>query len=170
MRDGLAKLQFRRLEETAARVVDTPRELRAPWPGVETFWWSHDGKRLLFLMDRNEDENAHLFAVDVHAAELTARDLTPLDGVRAEFMRVVNGDPNIVIVRHTGRTGRAFDLYRLNLTTGDMVLHAQNPGDVCGWSVAGSSRVRMRFHCLPDGDTRLASSVVHHPLVTCCSR
>jgi len=56
MRDGLAKLQFRRLEETAARVVDTPRELRAPWPGVETFWWSHDGKRLLFLMDRNEDE------------------------------------------------------------------------------------------------------------------
>jgi hypothetical protein len=121
-------------------------------------------------MDRNEDENAHLFAVDVHAAELTARDLTPLDGVRAEFMRVVNGDPNIVIVRHTGRTGRAFDLYRLNLTTGDMVLHAQNPGDVCGWSVAGSSRVRMRFHCLPDGDTRLASSVVHHPPVTCCSR
>ena len=32
-----------------------------------------------------------------------------------------------------------------------MVLHAQNPGDVCGWSVAGSSGVRMRFHCLPDG-------------------
>ena len=61
MRDGLAKLQFRRLEETAARVVDTPRELRAPWPGVETFRWSHDGKRLLFLMDRNEDENGHLF-------------------------------------------------------------------------------------------------------------
>ena len=84
MRDGLAKLQFRRLEEMAARVVDTPRELRTPWPGVETFWWSHDGKRLLFLMDRNEDENAHLFAVDVHAAELTARDLTPLDGVRVE--------------------------------------------------------------------------------------
>jgi hypothetical protein len=32
MRDGLAKLQFRRLEETAARVVDTPRELRVRGP------------------------------------------------------------------------------------------------------------------------------------------
>ena len=28
---------------------------------------SRDGKRLLFLMDGNGDENAHLFAVDVEA-------------------------------------------------------------------------------------------------------
>jgi len=37
-------------------------------------------------MDRNGDENTHLFAVDVTAAEPAPRDLTPLDGVRVEFV------------------------------------------------------------------------------------
>jgi hypothetical protein len=37
-------------------------------------------------MDGNGDENAHLFAVDTDAAEPIARDLTPLDGVRVQFV------------------------------------------------------------------------------------
>ena len=59
-------------------------------------------------------------------------------------------DPNAVIVSHTGRTGRMFDLYRLNLTTGQLALFAENPGDVCGWSMSQANRLRMRFRCLPD--------------------
>ena len=151
MSKGRATLHFRRLEETAARIVETPREARAPWPGGDSFWWSRDGKRLLFLMDGNGDENAHLFAVDVEAAAPVARDLTPLDGVRVEFVRAINDDPDTVIVRHTGRTGAMFDLYRLNLATGQMTLFVENPGSVCGWSMSGVGRLRMRIHCLPDG-------------------
>ena len=152
MRDGRATLHFRRLDETAARSVATPREARAPWPGGESFAWSRDGKRLLFLMDGNGDENAHLFAVDVEAAEPVARDLTPLEGVRVEFVTSINDDPNTIIVRHTGRTGRMFDLYRLNLTTGQLTSFAENSGDVCQWSAWRNGRLRMRFHCRPDGD------------------
>ena len=143
MRDGRATLHFRRLDETAARSVATPREARAPWPGGESFAWSRDGKRLLFLMDGNGDENAHLFAVDVEAAEPVARDLTPLEGVRVEFVTSINDDPNTIIVRHTGRTGRMFDLYRLNLTTGQLTSFAENPGDVCQWSAWRSGRLRL---------------------------
>ena len=127
-----------------------PRELRAPWPGTQLFWWTRDGKRLLFQMDSNGDENGHLFAVDVEATELAARDLTPLEGVRVEFERALADDPNVVIVRHTGRTGRMFDLYRLNLATGQMTMFAENPGDVCAWSVAGNGRLRAQFRCLSD--------------------
>jgi dipeptidyl aminopeptidase/acylaminoacyl peptidase len=151
MSKGRATLHFRRLDETAARTVETPREARAPWPGGQSFGWSRDGKRLLFLMDGNGDENAHLFAVDVEAAEPIARDLTPLDGVRVELMIALNDDPNTVVVRHTGRTGRMFDLYRLNLTTGQMTIFAENPGNICGWSMSRIGRLRARFHCLPDG-------------------
>ncbi len=152
MRDGRATLNFRRLEETTARVVETPREARAPWPGAETFWWSRDGRRLLFLMDKNGDENAHLFAVDVDAAELRARDLTPLlNGVRVELARVLTNEPDVVVVRHNGRTGRGFDLYRLNLASGEMTLFEENPGDICAWSLSGIGRLRARFHCRTDG-------------------
>jgi len=151
MRDGRATLHFRRLDETAAHAVETPREARAPWPGGQSFAWSRDGKRLLVLMDGNGDENAHLFAVDIEAAQPVARDLTPLDGVRVEFVTAINDDPNSVIVAHTGRTGRMFDLYRLNLANGQLTSFAENPGDVCRWSAWRNGRLRMRFHCLPDG-------------------
>jgi len=150
MNGGRATVHFRRLDETTARTVETPREARPPWPGADTFGWSRDGKRLLVLMDGNGDENAHLFAVDIDAAEPIARNLTPLDGVRVQFVRALADDPNAVIVSHTGRTGRMFDLYRLNLTTGQLTLFAENPGDVCGWSMSQANRLRMRFRCLPD--------------------
>ena len=149
-KNGRATLHFRRLDETTARSIKTPREARAPWPGGESFRWSRDGKRLLLLMDSNGDENANLFAVDVEAAEPVARNLTPLDGVRVELVGTSNEDPNIAIVRHTGRTGRMFDLYRLNLSTGELTMFAENPGDVCSWSTSAVGRVRMRVRCLPD--------------------
>src|SRR5262245_19625325 len=150
MSGGRATLHFRRLDETAAKAVETPREMRPPWPGGQTFWWSRDGKRILFLMDRNGDENAHLFAVETDAAEPVARDLTPLENVRVEFVRALGDDPNMVMVAHNGRNGRMFDLYRLNLGTGALTLFAENPGNVCGWSTSQPNRLRMRFHCFAD--------------------
>ena len=132
MNRGRATLHFRRLDETTARIVETPREARAPWPGADTYGWSRDGKRLLFLMDGNGDENAHLFAVDTDAVDPVARDLTPLDGVRVQLVRALSDDPNAVIVSHTGRTGRMFDLYRLNLTTGQLALFAEIPATFAG--------------------------------------
>jgi dipeptidyl aminopeptidase/acylaminoacyl peptidase len=151
MSNGRATLHFRRLDETSARAVEMPREARAPWPGGQAFEWSRDGKHLLFLMDGNGDENTHLFAVDMDAAEPVARDLTPLADVRVEVVRAPNDDPNSIIIGHTGRTGRMFDLYRVNLTTGQLTMFAENPGDICGWSVSPAGRLRMRFRCLPDG-------------------
>ena len=55
MHKGRASVHFRRLEETAARTVETPRELRPPWGGSPSFWWSREGRRLLFLADANGD-------------------------------------------------------------------------------------------------------------------
>ena len=151
MHKGRATLHFRRLEEAVARTVETPRELRPPWGGSASFWWSREGKRLLFLADANGDENAHLFTVDVEAREPVARDLTPFDGVRVQFYRVHGGDPDSVVVGHNGRIRRVFDLYRLNLVTGALTMLAENPGDVCGWSVASTGQIRVRFHCRADG-------------------
>ena len=51
MHNGRATLHVRRLEETVARTVETPRELRPPWGGSPSFWWNRDGKRLVFLVD-----------------------------------------------------------------------------------------------------------------------
>jgi dipeptidyl aminopeptidase/acylaminoacyl peptidase len=153
MRGGRATLHFRRLDETAARVIETPREARGPWSGGNAFFWARNGRQLLFLMDRNGDENTHLFAVDLTAADPAPRDLTPLDGVRVEFMRTLLNDPDVVLIRHNGRNGRLFDVYRLHVVTGEMTLETENPGDVLatGFSMTGSGNVRARFRSDADG-------------------
>jgi len=151
MHNGRATLHFRRLEETVARTVAAPRELRPPWGGSPSFWWNRDGKRLVFLMDRNGDENAHLYTVDLEAAEPMARDLTPLDGARVQFYRVLGNEPDALVIGHNGRIRDRFDLYRLDLATGALAMLAENPGDVCSWSVASTGQVRARFHCRADG-------------------
>lgn len=151
MHNGRATLHFRALAETKARTAETPRELRPPWGGATSFGWTGDGKRLLFLMDGNGDENAHLYAVDVEAADPVARDLTPLPGVQVSFWRLLRDDPNSVIVAHNGRDRRLVDLYKLNLATGAISLHEENPGDVCTWTVVSTGQVRARRHCHADG-------------------
>jgi dipeptidyl aminopeptidase/acylaminoacyl peptidase len=151
MHKGRATLHFRRIEEAVARTVETPRELRPPWGGSPSFWWNRDGKRLLFLMDGNGDENAHLFMVDVEAREPAARDLTPFSGVRVQYYRVLGNEPDAVVVGHNGRIRQRVDLYRVNLVTGALTMLAENPGDVCSWSVTSTGSIRARFHCRANG-------------------
>jgi len=151
MHKGRATLHFRRTEEVAAHTVETPRELRPPWGNSPSFWWSREGKRLLFLADGNGDENAHLFMVDVDAREPVARDLTPFDGVRVQYHRVLGNEQDAVVIGHNARVRRVFDLYRLNLVTGALSMLAENPGDVCSWSVTSTGQIRARFHCSADG-------------------
>jgi len=55
------------------------------------------------------------------------------------------------MIRHNGRTGRLFDVYRLNLTTGEITLENENPGDVfsTGFSLTATGGLRARFKSLP---------------------
>jgi dipeptidyl aminopeptidase/acylaminoacyl peptidase len=151
MHNGRATLHFRGIAETVAHTVETPRELRPLWRFGPSFGWSSDGRRLLFLMDGNGDENTHLYVVDVEARVAVARNLTPLAGVQVSLYRLLRDDRNAVIIAHNGRDRRLTDLYRLNLATGVLTLHEENPGDVCGWTIIGTGQVRARRHCHADG-------------------
>jgi acetyl esterase/lipase len=148
MHDGQAKLHFRKLNETEAKIVRMPREARPPSFG-DTFHWK--GKYLLYVADANGDENAQLYVVDTDDAQPAPRNLTPLDGVRVEYVRGVNNDAEAVVIRHNGRIRSAFDVYRLNIISGQSEMIAQNPGSVCSWGVTPLGNVRLRFHCNADG-------------------
>src|ERR1700744_2987428 len=48
--------------------------------GIQTYFWAKDNRTLLYLQDRDGDENYHLYGVDLATGE--TRDYTPIDGVR----------------------------------------------------------------------------------------
>ncbi len=73
---------------------DAARPITADERPVLGYFWSQDGRYVLYVQDKGGNENFHVYAVDPAAeAEAAtgvppARDLTPIDGVRAAIYAV----------------------------------------------------------------------------------
>lgn len=91
--------------------------------------WSADGRRMLILDDKSGAENHHLYRLDVDDPDAEPVDLTPFPGVRVWLYRVLQSDPEHVLILHNRRSHTLRDLYRINLSTGTEEVVALNPGD-----------------------------------------
>jgi dipeptidyl aminopeptidase/acylaminoacyl peptidase len=123
-----------------ARALDT-RSRRS----VFSFVWAADSRRIVFAQDREGDENEHIYVVDALAPGARPADLTPFPGVKAYVQRVVNGDPEHVLIAHNHRDRAVFDLFRVNLATREQTEIARNPGNVTAWSTGVDGTLRGRF-------------------------
>lgn len=119
--------------------------------GVWTFFWQEDSHHILYLKDTAGDENWHLYQTDL--VTKTAKDLTPQSNLRADVLAYDKAYPNEILVQHNGRNPELFDVYRINLQTGESVLDTENPGAVFDWIVDSHLEVRGADSYLPDGST-----------------
>lgn len=115
--------------------------------GVRNFFWTYTGQHLVYLQDKEGDENWRAYAVDVEAGQ--ERDLTPLDGVRADVQQVSPEHPDAILVGLNDRNPQYHDLYRVDLRTGERELVQQNDG--FGGFVTDDD-YRVRFAILPTDD------------------
>ncbi|MEM1029226.1 MAG: S9 family peptidase [Myxococcota bacterium] len=118
----------------AARPVTRDRKR-----GVRVFFWTYTGNHLVYLQDKEGDENWRAYAVDLDADEV--RDLTPFEGVRAEVQAVSHRHPDAILVGLNDRDPRYHDLHRVDLKTGERTLVQQNDG-YGGFVVDDEYRVR----------------------------
>ncbi|HXG58968.1 MAG TPA: S9 family peptidase [Thermoanaerobaculia bacterium] len=121
--------------------------------GIRQYFWARDDKTLLYMQDTDGDENFHVYGVDLTNGNV--RDYTAIQGVRAAVIAVEPKVPNEVLVQMNARDRRLFDVYRLNLETGALVLDTQNPGDVAGWGADANLVVRAAQVVTPEGGTEI---------------
>jgi dipeptidyl aminopeptidase/acylaminoacyl peptidase len=107
---------------------------------IENYIWK-GSDRLLYLKDFGGDENFHAFSVDKDGKQV--RDLTPFDKVRVELIDRLWDDPDHVLISMNKRNAEIFDVYRLNVVSGELTLVAQNHGNVVGWLTDHAGRVRV---------------------------
>ncbi|PWV44444.1 S9 family peptidase [Nocardiopsis sp. L17-MgMaSL7] len=100
---------------------------------VESFFWSVDGRYLLFQQDNDGDENWHLHRADMTRPEEAPVDLTPYEGVRLIGTQLPPGRPGTAYVQLNMRRSDLVDLFELDLATGGLTGVAENPGDVLNW-------------------------------------
>lgn len=116
--------------------------------GIRTYMWARDGRHILYLRDAGGDENWRLYDVDlVTGAE---RDLTPFENVQAHIIASHPSHPDDLLVGLNRDNPQLHDVYRLDLTTGELAKEVQNPGFV-GWLADSDLVVRAGMAPQEDG-------------------
>ena len=106
---------------------------------ISSYGWKGD-ERLFFFKDSGGNENFHLYVVDRAGAKMT--DLTPMPKVRVDLVDELLDSPTDVLVQMNRRDSTVFDVYRVNVVTGDTTMIARNPGNITGWLADHHGRVR----------------------------
>jgi dipeptidyl aminopeptidase/acylaminoacyl peptidase len=115
--------------------------------GIRSFRWAEIDPEdpiysILYLQDKEGDENFHLFCVALSAAVMAneaelpqARDLTPGDKVKVSSLITNKRYPNELLVATNERDSSCFDMYRIRTfqTAAVKTLDTENPGNVVGW-------------------------------------
>jgi dipeptidyl aminopeptidase/acylaminoacyl peptidase len=124
-----------------SKPVGDPRQLTHETArDVNIYYWK-GSDRILFTKDFGGDENFHVVAVDVKTGKIT--DLTPFEKVRAAITDDLPDDPDHILIEHNKRNPEVFDVYRVDLRTGESTLVAENPGDILGWQTDHHGHVLM---------------------------
>ncbi|HEX7613881.1 MAG TPA: S9 family peptidase, partial [Thermoanaerobaculia bacterium] len=117
--------------------------------GIRQYSWAKNSGTLLYQQDNDGDENFHVYGVDLASGNV--RDYTPFQGVRARISALEDAFPDQALVEMNLRNRELFDVHRLDLKTGALVLDTENPGDVLGWGADAKFRVRAGQVQTPDG-------------------
>ncbi|RKZ16969.1 S9 family peptidase [bacterium] len=146
--------------KAADEPFDAARPVTADERPVPGYFWSRDSKYLLYVQDKDGDENFHVWAVDPAGAPAdkgvpAARNLTPVDGVRSQIYSVPKNDPNVIIVGMNDRDPRFHDIYKVDIATGERVLMRENTDNVGFWIFDMDGQLRLAYRQSPAGDTEL---------------
>jgi dipeptidyl aminopeptidase/acylaminoacyl peptidase len=131
------------IDWSAARVVTDDSDR-----GIRMFAWAHDGRHLLYVQDAGGDENWRLHDVDL--ATMQRRDLTPFDNVQTQLIAAEKKFPTEILIGLNKDNPQLHDVYRLDLTTGELAKEVDNPGFV-GWLADSQLVVRAGIAPQPDG-------------------
>lgn len=141
---------------TAAKLITN--DTRRP---VTQYFWSRDGKYILFVQDQGGDENYNVYAVDPASSPAagqevpTARNLTEAKGVRALIYSVPRNDPDVMYVGINDRDKAWHDLYRVHISTGKRELIRQNTDRIAGWVFDNAGTLRLATRSTDKGDTEI---------------
>ena len=141
---------------SAARLLTT--ESKRPILG---YFWSRDSKHILYVKDKDGDENFNVYSVDPAAKAAAgadapaSHDLTGLKGVRVFIYDLPKSDPDIAYIGLNDRDKAWHDLYRLKISTAEKTLVRRNTERITGWTFDLKGNLRLANRSAENGDTEI---------------
>lgn len=128
---------------------------------IPQFFWSRDGKYVLFVQDNAGDENYNVFALQPDAKPAAgkevpdARNLTAAQGVRTALYSIPKTDPDVLYVGINDRDKAWHDLYKVRISTGERTLLRKNTERIAGWFFDLKGDLRLAMRTTDNGDTEI---------------
>ena len=132
--NGILNIWIKKFDEPfekARPLTDSKRPMQG-------YFWTYDGKYILYVKDENGDENVNVFAVDPMAKAVAnsvppSRNLTPLKEITAQIQAVSIKNPDLMMVSLNDRDKAWHDLYQLKISTGELTKIYENKDRVTGY-------------------------------------
>jgi dipeptidyl aminopeptidase/acylaminoacyl peptidase len=154
--EGTRNIWVKTLDADFDDALPVTRETERP---VMSYFWSRDGKFLLYVMDKGGDENFNIYAVDPKDASEgvipEARNITNMEGVRAQIYHISRNDHDLMFVGLNNRDRAWHDLYSLKISTGELNKIRENTNRYTSWIFDHDDKLRMASRSRMDGTNEL---------------
>lgn len=155
---GKMNIWVKKFDESFEKAKPVTADTLRPISG---YFWTYDSKYILYVQDKGGNENFNVYAVDPKAAAEkntgvpAARNVTPMDNVRALIYNVSQKDPNILWVGLNNRDQAWHDLYKLEISTGKLTLLKENKDRLTGFYFDWDENIRAATRSADDGSTEI---------------
>lgn len=122
------------------------------------YFWTYDGKYILYVKDKDGDENLNIFSVDpmsqAQAGKVPeSKNLTERKDVTARIFMVSRKNPDILMVGLNDRDKAWHDLYELKISTGELKLVYENKDRIGGYDFDWDENLRILYRTDEKGNT-----------------
>src|SRR5690349_22477967 len=155
---GTRNIWVKKTAESFDKAKPITADTKRPIP---QYFWSRDGKYILFVQDKAGDENYNVYAVNPSEAPAagqdvpTARNLTDVKGIRAAIYSVPRTEPDALFVGLNDRDAAWHDLYKVKISTGERSLIRKNTDRVTGWVFDLKDQLKLATRSAENGDTEI---------------
>jgi len=155
---GMRNVWVKKTADPFSSAKPITADTKRPIPG---YFWSRDGKFILFVQDKAGDENFNVYAVNPADAPASgqdvpaARNLTDTKGVRAAIYSVPRSEPDAMYVGINDRDAAWHDLYKVKISTGERTLIRKNTERITAFFFDLKDQLRLATRSAENGDTEV---------------
>src|SRR5258708_33065999 len=104
------------------------------------YFWTYDNS-IVFFQEIIAVDEYKMFTLDV--STLKVRNIISQEKVRVNLISRNKHEPDIINIRMNKRDPANFDVYRLNIKTGELIPYLINPGNITQWYPDDDGKIRL---------------------------
>jgi dipeptidyl aminopeptidase/acylaminoacyl peptidase len=152
--NGIMNIWVKELYQT----FDEARPLTDSERPLYGFFWSGDGKHILYVRDKGGDENMNIFAVNPadsasEGSVPVSRNLTNFNEVTAQIYQISENDHDLMFIGLNNRDKAWHDLYSLKISTGELTLMYENTDRIVSYGFDWDDNLRIYYKSDEQGNT-----------------